>query len=107
MATIYLHTPGLGVLPVGLSGIRDSPLFSLHAASETDIAGTFALFDEIDAYLAKSIPPAMEWIESGFEVRFDAEFMAQVVDCIQREGALERLIDSHAYREDMIANMDF
>lgn len=106
-ATIYLHTPGLGALPVGLTSVRDSPLFSFHAASETDVAGTLALFDEIDAYLAKSIPHAMEWIESGLDVRFDAEFRAEVVDCIRREGTLARLIDLHAYIEDRHANMDY
>ena len=106
-ATIYLHTPGLGALPVGLSGIRDSPLFSFHAASETDIEGVFALFDEIDAYLVGTIPHAMEWIDSGLDVRFDAEFMAQVVGCIESEGSLEKLIDAHAYQADMIANMDY
>lgn len=106
-ATIYLHTPGLGALPVGLSGIRDSPLFSFHAASETDIEGVFALFDEIDAYLAKTIPHAMEWVESGLDVRFDAEFMAQVVGCIESEASLEKLIDAHGYHADMIANMDY
>jgi hypothetical protein len=82
-ATIYLHTPVLGALPIGLSGIRDSPLFSFHAASDTDIEGVFALFDEIDAYLGKTIPFAMEWIDSGLDVRFDAAFMAEVVGCIE------------------------
>lgn len=106
-ATVYLHTPGLGALPVGLSRVRDSPLFSFHAASETDIGDVFALFDEIDAYLAKIIPHAMDWIDSGLDVRFDAEFMADVLGCINSEGSLEKLIDMHAYRTDMIANMDF
>ena len=106
-ATIHLHTPGLGALPVGLSSIRDSPLFSFHAASETDIKGVFALFDEVDAYLAGTIPRAKEWIESGFDVRFDAEFMAQVVDCIESQGSLEQLINVRADHEDMIANMDY
>lgn len=106
-ATIYLHTPGLGALPVGLSGVRDSPLFLFHAASETDIEGVFDLFDEIDAYLAKSFPHAMAWIESGLDVRFDAEFMAQVVGCLESVGGVEGLIDAHAYRADMIANMDY
>jgi hypothetical protein len=106
-ATLYLHTPGLGALPIGLSGIRDSPLFSFHAASDTDIEGVFALFDEIDAYLGKTIPHAMEWIDSGLDVRFDAVFIAQVVGCIESEGALESLIDAHAHTADMIANMDY
>ncbi|GAB4084099.1 hypothetical protein GCM10028784_07290 [Myceligenerans cantabricum] len=106
-ATIYLHTPGLGALPVGLTGVRESPLFSLHAVSETDIKGVFTLFDEIDAYLAKTFPHALEWIESGLDVRFDAEFMAQVVRCTKSRGSLEKLIDEHGYRQDMITNMDY
>lgn len=106
-ATVYLHTPGLGALPVGLSGVRDSPLFSFHAASESDIGGVFALFDEIDAWLASNMPNAMKWIESGLDVRFDAEFMAQVKECLESEGGLEPIIDAFAYRQDMIANMDF
>lgn len=106
-ATIYLHTPGIGALPVGLSSIRDSPLFSFHSVSETDIEGVFALFDEIDAYLAKTMPHAVGWIDSCLDVRFDAEFMAQVVDCLEVEGDLEKLVDAHAYRQEMIDNMDY
>lgn len=106
-ATIYLHTPGIGALPVGLSSIRDSPLFSFHSVSETDIKGVFALFDEIDAYLAKTIPHAMAWIDSHLDVRFDAEFMAQVVGCLESKGDLEKLVDAHAYRQAMIDNMDY
>ncbi len=104
-ATIYVHTP-IGALPVGLSQIRDSPLFSFHAASETDIEGVFALFDEIDAYLDGTMPHARAWIASGLDVRFDADFRAQVVE-YESKGNLQELIDAHAYRADMIANMDF
>jgi hypothetical protein len=106
-ATVYLHTPGIGALPVGLSSISDSPLFSFHSVSETDIEGVFALFDEIDAYLAKTVPHAMEWIDSGLDVRFDAEFMTQVADCLESEGDLEKLVDAHAYRQAMIDNRDY
>ncbi|WP_375425885.1 hypothetical protein [uncultured Friedmanniella sp.] len=55
-ATVCLHTPEVGALPLGLTNVRDSPLFSFHAASDTDIEDVFALFDEIDAYLVKTIP---------------------------------------------------
>lgn len=106
-ATIYVHTPGLGALPVGLSNVRDSPLFSFHAASEIDIEGVFTLFDEIDAYLARTMPHATDWINSGLDVRFDAEFMADVACCVKSEGRLERLIDAYAYREDIVTNMDY
>lgn len=106
-ATIYLHTPGVGALPVGLTSIRDSPLFSFHAASESDIEGVFALFDEIDAYVGTRLPHAMEWIDSGLDVRFDADFRSQVVDRLKSEGALEQMIDEHGDDADRIANMDY
>jgi hypothetical protein len=106
-ATVHLHTPGLGALPIGLSSIRDNPLFSFHAASDSEIDGVFALFDEIDAYQRTTFPHAMEWIDSGLAVQFDKAFRAKVAACITSEGKLEPLIDQHAYVEDMIANMDY
>jgi len=106
-ATIYVHTPGLGALPVGLSGIRDSPLFSFHPASETDIEAIFTLFDAIDAYLARTRPHAMNWIESGLDVQFDAEFRAEVVARIESFGDLDRMIEAHSSYQDMVNNMDF
>lgn len=49
-ATIWLHTPGVNAaLPVGLTKVRDSPLFSFAPGGESTIAEVFALFDEIDA----------------------------------------------------------
>lgn len=106
-ATVYLHTPGLGALPVGLSSIRDSPLFSFHAVSDVDIEAVFLLFDEIDAYLANRFPHATEWIDSGLAVRFDAEFIAEVVGCIESEGDLKKLVDAYEYRQMTIDNMDY
>ncbi|MFD1717107.1 hypothetical protein [Georgenia deserti] len=106
-ATVYLHTPSLGALPVGLSSIRDSPLFSFHSVSETDVEGVFALFDEIDAYVSKTFPYAMQWIDSGLDVRFDREFTEQVAGCLDSEGDLVKLVDAYAYRQAMIDNMDY
>lgn len=106
-ATIYVHTPGLGALPVGLTGVRDSPLFSFHSAAETDIADIFTLFQRIDDYLAQTIPQATEWINSGLDVRFDAEFRTEVASCIRSDGDLVKLIEAQSYQEDMIANMDY
>lgn len=106
-ATVYLHTPGLGALPVGMSSIRDSPLFSFHPVSEFDVAEVFGLFDDIDAYLVRKLPHAMAWIDSGLNVRFDADFIAQVSSSLESQGDLEKLIDAYAYRQDMINNMDY
>lgn len=106
-ATIYLHTPGANAaVPIGMTRVRDSPLFSFMPAGETDIAEVFALFDEIDALLAKELPEAVEWIDSGLNVRYDEEFRAEVAEAI-RAGQFERMVEHHGYRHDMYVNMDF
>lgn len=106
-ATVYLHMKGLGALPVGMSSILDSPLFSFYPVSEIDIAEVFELFDEIDAYLVRKLPHAMEWIESGLDVRFDADFISQVFSSLNEYGDLKKLIEIYAYRQDVINNMDY
>ena len=106
-ATIYLHTPGIGALPIGLTSIRNSPLFSFVPATETDIEGVFALFDEIDAWFAAAVPYAMQWIESGLDVRFDPQFRAHVGQAATSAESFERLIDGYEHRQSIIDNMDF
>ncbi len=41
-ATIHLHAPDIGAVPVGLTGTRNSPHFSLFPESEGDVASVFA-----------------------------------------------------------------
>jgi len=106
-ATVWVHMEGIGALPVGLSEIRDSPLFSFRPASETDVEGVFALFDDIDAYLVATKPHAMEWIAYGLDVRFDSEFRLEVSDCLRSDGDLKKMIEAQSERDDMVANMDF
>lgn len=106
-ATVYLHTPDLGALPVGLTGIRDRPLFSFHSASETDIEGVFVLFDEIEDYLGGVLQPAIRWIDSGLDVRFDAAFRAEIVHSLAVDGNLKKLIGEYEYHQAVIDNMDF
>lgn len=56
-ATIYLHPPGVGAeVPIGLTRIRDSPLFSLVPATEAHINEAFQLFDSLDSWLKSEIP---------------------------------------------------
>lgn len=106
-ATVFLHTPGVGALPVGMTSIRESPFFSFHSVSETHVEDVFALFGEIDAWLATNKPHATLWIESGQAVRFDAAFRSAVAECIAEDGNLDRLLADHEYRQSQIDNMDF
>ena len=106
-ATIYLHTPGVNAaVPVGLTRVRSSPLFSFIPASETDITQVFELFDEIDSWLESQLPEAMRWINSGLNVRFDEDFRYLLAQA-REENAFESLLDFFEYRQAMIDNMDY
>lgn len=106
-ATLYLHTPGLGALPVGLSSVRDSPLSGFQFAQLAENEDAFALFDEVDEWLRAKLPHAFEWIESELDVRYDEAFRREVRQCIEEHGDLAPLIGAHSYREDVARNMDY
>jgi hypothetical protein len=105
-ATIYLHPPGVGAVPVGLTKVRNSPMFSLFPASETDINEVFELFDEIDRWLESELPEAMRWIDSGLSVRFDEEFRSMFA-AARRKNRFDGFLERFEYHQDMIDNMDY
>jgi len=106
-ATIYLHTPGVNAaIPIGLTSVRSSPLFSLMPASETDIKQVFELFDEIDTWLESELPEGMRWINSGLGVRFDDSFRAMLAQARQEDN-FESLLESFEYQQAMIDDMDY
>lgn len=106
-ATIYLHVPGLSsALPVGLSSMRDSLLFSFMPASGADVADVFALFDELDTWFKDQHSEAIEWIESGEQVRFDKTFRDRVA-VARAGGVFGQLLDATSYEMDRAANMDY
>jgi hypothetical protein len=105
-ATIYLHTPGVGAIPVGLTGVRKSPLFSFIPANETDVAQVFALLDEIDRWLESKLLHPMQWVNSGLAVRFDEGFRKEAAAAVQADQ-FQTFVDYHSYRQDMADNMDY
>lgn len=106
-ATIFLHTPGVNAaVPIGLSRIRNSPLFSFMPVGETDISDVFALFDEIDSFMGKELPEAVEWIDSDLHVRYDEDFRMELAQARQT-GQFQHMVEAHGYRYDNFVNMDF
>lgn len=106
-ATIYLHTPGVNAaVPVGLTRVRDSPLFSFVPATETHITEVFELFDEIDAWLNRDLSEAMRWIESGLNVRFDAIFRSLLAQSREQDD-FAGLLGYFEYQQATIDNMDY
>jgi len=106
-ATIWLHTPGVGAaVPVGLTRVRESPHFSFVGAGESDIAGVFSLFDEIDSWLTGVLPEATQWIASGLDVRYDDEFRS-LFAVAKAEMDFDRFLEYHEHRQAQIDNMDY
>lgn len=106
-ATIWLHTPGVNAaVPVGLTRVRSSPLFSFIPAGETDIAEVFALFDAIVAWLESRLPDAMAWINSGLDVRYDEHFRSMLAEA-RKEGDFDGFLRYHEYQQAMVDNMDY
>jgi len=106
-ATIWLHTPGVdAALPVGLTRVRESPVFSFAPGGESTIAEVFALFDAIDDWMAKRLPEATQWIQSGLDVRYDEGFCSGLAEALA-EGNFEGFLRYHEYAHDQFVNMDF
>jgi hypothetical protein len=106
-ATLWLHLPGVGAaVPVGLTRVRDSPHFSFIGGRESDIAGVFALFDEIESWLSIMLPEAMQWIDSGLAVRYDHEFRSLFARS-KAEKSFDSFLEYHEYHQDQIENMDY
>jgi hypothetical protein len=107
-STVYLHYQGLGAIPVGLSSSTGGSSLWFVPATEDDVGSVFALFDEIDAWLAeRRIPQAMEWIEAGLDVRFDAEFRQDAAEAMADPNLFTSFVDLHGYLWDRTANMDY
>jgi hypothetical protein len=103
---VYLHVPGVGALPVGLTNVSTSPLFTLFPATPTDIEDVFTFFDEFDAWLRTTMPGAMAWVESGLDVRFDQKFRDEAAAAIAA-GTLDQYMHGVAEEIDRFENMDF
>lgn len=105
-ATLYLHTPGIGALPIAMSDVYSRARFSLAMASDTTRTEVFELFDEIDAWMRTALPEAVAWIESGLDIRFDDDFR-RLVELARSGDDMEGLIRAFEYEQSVIDNMDY
>lgn len=74
---------------------------------DTTVEKVFALFDEIDAWLERAMPHAMEWAKSGLDVRFDGKFRSQLAAARKTDDKFEKFLDYYGELTDRYANMDF
>jgi hypothetical protein len=64
------------------------------------------LFDEIDSWRESELPEAMQWIDSGLNVRFDEDFRWLLAQA-RNENNFEGLLRSFEYRQEVVDNMDY
>jgi hypothetical protein len=105
-ATVYLHPPGVGVVPVGMTSVRESPLFSIFPADDTDITEVFKLFDELQQWVKSSKPQATRWIESSLDVRFDEDFRMEAAKA-RDSGRFDEFVGYAEDRQAVVDNMDY
>lgn len=106
-STIYVHVPGAGAIPVGLSAARARPSLSLGITNSVPIPDVFELFDAIDEWFDTTWSQAASWIRSGLAVRFDSEFIEQIAHVDGDEARFRTMLDDFEYRQDQIDNMDY
>lgn len=105
-ATVFIHAPDIGTVPVGLTSIRDSPRFSLFPVDEAEMASVFQLFDELDDWLRSTLPDAFAWIEAGLDVRFDHDFRV-AAKAAHNAGEFTDYLKHAEHRQAVVDNMDF
>lgn len=105
-ATLFLHTEGIGALPVGMTSWTDSPRYSLYTTATDEIDDVFAFFDDLDGWLARKHPEATEWIDSGLPVRFDEQFRRELSSA-RANGEFAEFLRQQEWLHDRNMNMDF
>ena len=104
-ATIAVHVPVIGAVPVALTGIRDRPQFELVPVDESNFQDICRVFDDCDQLLASSgMSDAMEWIQSGLDYRFDLAFRELLAGA---DDGIKSVIDGFAEQVDRLDNMDW
>lgn len=107
-SSVFLHFPGIGALPVGLSSGSSKTGLSFIPAGESDIADVFDAFDEMDEWLrVRRLPCALAWIDAGLHIRFDSDFREQVSESMVDQDTFNDFVYHHAMQAERAMNMDY
>ncbi|MER5930777.1 hypothetical protein [Streptomyces sp. NPDC002054] len=106
---IGFQVEGLGVIPIGLSSISDSPEFSLFPDREQGFDGLCATFDEIDDFLSGGpLWASLEWIKAGLDVPLDQRSLRQFKEVVEAgQEQVSNHISRTAYFVEQGWNMDW
>lgn len=104
--SMYFHVPGVGAMPARMTRRKDGVHFVFAPIGHRSFEDICALLDEFDVYLAKRLPYAWAWAESGLDVAYDSKSRAWYASGMPSRDAFERVIESTARGEDRHNNFE-
>lgn len=109
VGSLLFRVPGLGTVPAGLSGVRNSIHFHLTPVAPETFESVCRRFDRFDLFLSTRMPwiPALAWGRTGLSVRFDQQGRAEYRAASTNRAALKGLIIETARWADYHSNMEY
>jgi hypothetical protein len=106
-ASLYFHVPTVGALPASLVAVRDSWTFSFIPIPEASYEEICALFDEVDAFLTRSLTKyGWRFAGSGLDVVFDGKTRDEYRRAMATDEAFEAMLKKLSLEEDFHRNME-
>lgn len=105
-ASMMVHLPGVGDVPVILDefGVRPELLFV--PATNDDFGKICAVFDSCDEWLANGpLADGHHWVAVGLDFQFDAQFRANMATA-RTQGRFEEFLDEQAQYVDAVMNWE-
>lgn len=107
-ASLLVHWPGTGAIPVTLSRAPDSVHFSFFTMTETGFDNICALLDKADELMRTgNYGRAFKFLEGGLDVAFDQVSRGEYECAVQSDEAMEDLLERESYYQDQVSNMDW
>jgi hypothetical protein len=105
--SLYFHVQGFSALPARLSDASTVPYFHF-VDSDEGLASAWDLFDRVDSWLRSGETRyGMRYVESGLDIRFDTETIAEVRVATVSDEAFEEYLERLTYDSDRATNMDW
>jgi len=108
-ASLYVHTPVVGAIPISLSEYKNSIYYSsFFPIAKDTYSHICAVFDEVEYLLrATKFARPFKIIDAGLDVRFDDDGLREYKSAISSDKDTEAFIQAMSRLADAYANMDW
>ena len=105
-ASMVVHLPGVGDVPVILDEFGVRPELMFVPAVKDDFDKICAVFDSCDDWLANGpLADGHRWVAAGLDFQFDARFRARLA-AARAEGRFEEFLNDEALYVDAVMNWE-